>query len=83
MKRLSLFLPMLCLLGCERTPSIDLQGSFLPSWMLCLLAGFLIAVFAYRVILRQGWEERIAPAVLFYPSLVVAASSLVWLIFFR
>ena len=83
MKSLKLLLPLLLLTGCERTPSIDVQGSFLPSWMLCLLAGSLVGVFAYRVVLRQGWEERIAPSVLFYPSLVVAASSLVWLIFFR
>ena len=62
---------------------MDVDGSFLPSWMLCLLAGSLVGVVAYRLVLRRGLEERVAPALFFYPSLVVAASCVVWLLFFR
>lgn len=83
MKRFGWILALLPVTGCERSPSVDVEGSFLPSWMLCLVAGSLVAIAAYRIVLRRGLEERVAPAVLFYPSLVVAASCLVWLLFFR
>lgn len=79
---LSYFSPHL-LLGYTHAPSIDVEGSFLPSWMLCLTVGSLLAVMVHRVILRRGLEDRIAPPLLFYPSLVVLVSCLVWLLFFR
>lgn len=75
----SLYLPA----GCAHAPSIDVEGSFLPSWMLCLTVGSLLAVMVHRLILRRGLEDRVAPPLLFYPSLVVLASCLVWLLFFR
>jgi uncharacterized membrane protein len=74
----------LCALsGCVRTPSIDVEGSFLPSWMLCLLAGSLVSVAVYSYILRRKLQRLVAPAILFYISLTVVIACLVWLLLFR
>jgi prepilin signal peptidase PulO-like enzyme (type II secretory pathway) len=69
--------------GCARVPAIDVEGSFLPSWMLCLLLGSLVAIATHLYVLRRRLQQRVAPAIIFYPSLAVACACLVWLLFFR
>ena len=69
--------------GCSHAPMIDVDGSFLPSWMFCLLGGILVAGVTYWQLLRHKLQYRIMPEVIFYPSLVVAAACLLWLVFFR
>lgn len=64
-------------------PSIDIEGSFLPSWMLCLSVGSLLGVLVHRLVVHRGLEDRVSPPLLFYPSLVILASCLVWFMFFR
>jgi hypothetical protein len=75
----------LCLLctGCGHAPSIDIIGSFFPVWMLCLSIAVVLA-FAVRYLLsRWHLESEVGPVALFYPSVVVLFTSLLWLIFFR
>jgi hypothetical protein len=69
--------------GCSRAPSVNLAGSFLPSWMLCLLGGFAVAGVMQWQLVRRKLQYRVAPVVVFYPSLVVATACLLWLLFFR
>lgn len=73
-----------CLIaGCARVPSIDVDGSFLPSWMLCIAAGVLVALAAHAYVLRRKLQQRVAPSVLFYPALAVSVACLLWLLLFR
>jgi hypothetical protein len=74
----------LCLLctGCGRAPSIDIIGSFFPVWMLCLASAVVLACILRIVLLRLQFESEIGPVALFYPSVVVFLSCLLWLIFF-
>ncbi len=69
--------------GCSRAPMMDMDGSFLPSWMFCLLAGILAAGITYWQLVRRRLQHRVMPEVIFYPSLVVAVACLLWLVFFR
>lgn len=69
--------------GCSRAPSIDLAGSFLPSWMLCLLGGLGTAGLVHWQLLRRKLQSRVEPVVVFYPSMAVAVACLLWLLFFR
>lgn len=71
------------LCGCARVPSIDVEGSFLPSWMLCLFFGSLASVAVYSFVLRRKLQKTVSPSVIFYPSLTVTVACTCWLLFFR
>jgi hypothetical protein len=74
-----------CLLctGCSRAPSVSIIGSFFPVWMVCLIAGVVLA-FAVRSLLpRYHLEADAGPVAIFYPCIVAFFACLLWLIFFR
>lgn len=69
--------------GCGRAPSVDILGSFFPVWMICLTIA-VIATFAVRwVVVRCRLESEVGPLALFYPSVVLLVTSLLWLVLFR
>ena len=69
--------------GCSRAPSVDILGSFFPIWMLCVSVSVILAFLARKLLVRWKLESHVGPVALFYPSLVVLLSCLLWLIFFR
>lgn len=75
----------LCLLcsGCDHAPSIDIIGSFFPVWMLCLSIAVALAFVVRYFLVRYKLDSEVGPVALFYPSVVVLLTSLLWLIFFR
>jgi len=73
---------MLCA-GCGRAPSVDVLGSFFPVWMVCLTIAIALACVLRIVLVRVQFESELGPVALFYPSVVVLLSCLLWLIFFR
>ena len=80
-----LCLTTICLLcnGCGRAPSVDILGSFFPVWMICLTIAIILACCLRLVLLRYQLESEVGPVALFYPSVVILLTSLLWLIFFR
>ena len=80
-----LCLAAICLLcsGCGRAPSVDILGSFFPDWMVCLTIAIILASGLRLILLRYRLESEIGPVALFYPSVVILLTSLLWLIFFR
>lgn len=54
----------------------------MPSWMICLLGGIAVAGLTQWQLLRRKMQRRVTPAVIFYPSIVVATACLLWLLFF-
>jgi YtcA family len=79
MKYGSMFASLL-LTGCERAPTFDVVGSFFPAWLFCLAVSILLTVLAGW--LFQHLRVAVAPQVLIYPSLTVAFTFALWLIFF-
>ncbi|HTC75395.1 MAG TPA: YtcA family lipoprotein [Edaphobacter sp.] len=75
---------LICLLcaGCG-APSVDIIGSFFPAWMVCLIIAIVLTSILRIVLLHYQFESEIAPVALFYPSVVILLSCLLWLIFFR
>jgi hypothetical protein len=69
--------------GCGRAPSVDIIGSFFPVWMLCLTIAIVLAFVVRYLLLRYRLETEIGPVALFYPSVVILFTCLLWLIFFR
>jgi hypothetical protein len=71
------------LTGCARAPSVDVLGSFFPVWMVCVSAAVAFTFLARKLLVRCKLESHVGPVALFYPSLVVLFSCLLWLICFR
>jgi len=68
--------------GCSRAPSIEFIGTFFPVWMFCILVALALTGLIRVVLVRWGQEKKVGPLVVFYPSLAVAFSCLLWLILF-
>jgi hypothetical protein len=79
------YLLAVCLLcsGCNHAPSIDIIGSFFPVWMLCLAIAVVLTFVVRYFLVRFKLDTEVGPVALFYPSVVILFTSLLWLIFFR
>ncbi len=74
---------MLLCAGCSRAPSINILGSFFPSWILCGVVGLLLTVGMRWFFLRLRLEQQLSPLILVYPCLTAFFTFTLWLIFFR
>ena len=68
--------------SCSRAPSVEVIGTFFPAWMFCIIAGLIMAGLVRLELVRRGLEKKLGPLVVFYPSLVIGISCLLWLILF-
>jgi hypothetical protein len=75
-------LGLLLLSGCARAPSFNILGSFFPAWLLCIIAGILLASGVYWLLTRAQMEKEIRPGILVYPCLAMFFAFMLWLIFF-
>ena len=66
--------------GCSRAPTFDIVGSFFPAWLVCLILGILLSIFARWLLLRL--KITLVLPILAYPSLAALFTFLLWLIFF-
>ena len=75
-------LSLMLLVGCRRSPSFNVLGSFFPGWIACIAAGVLIAGFLRWLITRVGFSQYVPLQPLFYFSLGVLIACTLWLIMF-
>ena len=68
---------VVCSGGCN--PLVNVEGSFFPAWMLCLVAGVALSVAARALFVLLRLEPHLGPPVLIYPSLTLLMSVLTWL----
>ena len=71
------------LTSCAHAPSVEIVGSIFPVWMVCLTAAVILTFLARKQLVRHKLESQVGPVALFYPSMVVSFSCLLWLILFR
>ena len=64
-------------------PTINIIGSFFPSWMLCAAIGIVAAWLGRRLFIRAGLDPYVGPPVLVYSSLGVLVTLVLWVAFFR
>lgn len=67
--------------GCD--PIIDVQGTFFPAWLLCMIVGVVLTVALRPAFVRLGLEPHLGPLPLIYTSLAVLLTLGTWLVFFR
>jgi hypothetical protein len=60
-------------------PSLNIFGTFFPSWMLCALLGIVAALIAYALLSRTRLGAELKPALLAYSSLALSVTFILWL----
>ena len=70
------------LVGCARAPSFSILGSFFPAWLVCIIAGIVLAAIANWALTRNKLDKLIVWPVLVYPSLAAFFAFTLWLVFF-
>jgi hypothetical protein len=70
------------LTGCSRAPTFNILGSFFPSWLICLVAGILLAAVTNRIFVRFALDKEILWPVVVYPCLALFLACALWLILF-
>lgn len=71
------------LAGCRRAPTLNILGSFFPSWLVCLFAGIILAAVANRIFVRLALDQEILWPIVVYPCLAILFACVLWLIFFN
>ena len=68
--------------ACSRAPTFNILGSFFPSWIVCGIAGILLAVAAHLLFVRIKLEPQMKPLIIVYPCLAAMFTFTLWLVFF-
>lgn len=63
-------------------PSLNIFGTFFPSWMLCAILGIVAAALAYAVLSRTRLGQEIRPALVAYASVALSVTFILWLTFY-
>ena len=74
---------MLAVLAAGCDPVIEIQGTSVPAWLLCMIVGVVLAVALRPLFVRLGIEPYLGPLPLIYTSLAVLLTLATWLLFFR
>jgi hypothetical protein len=69
------------LAGCD--PILNIQGAFFPAWILCIFAGIALTAATHRLLVATGLQPHLGPVALVYPSLALAWTMALWLVFFQ
>jgi len=64
-------------------PIVNVAGANFPAWLLCALAGMLLAAGLRPLFVATGLEPYLGPLVLIYPCLAVLLSCAVYLLLFN
>jgi YtcA family len=72
-------LPTLTLAACD--PIVTIAN--FPSWVLCMIAGAIIAALVRPLLVLSRLESHLGPLTIFYPSLIAMFAMIVWIIFFN
>jgi len=60
-------------------PSLNLFGTFFPSWMLCVVAGIFAAAVAHKLFALAGIGAELKPPLVVYSSVALTVTLLIWL----
>jgi cytosine/uracil/thiamine/allantoin permease len=61
-------------------PSLNLFGTFFPSWMLCAILGICAAAVAHKLFGVAGLRGEVKPPLVVYSSVGLTVALLIWLV---
>lgn len=79
--RMGVVVAMAAAVGCA--PVLNVQGSFFPAWMVCLLLGVVLTVAVRQLLVAANLEPYLGPPLLVWPSLGLLMTMLTWLVLYR
>ena len=68
--------------GCAHSPEYSIFGSFFPAWIFCSVGGLVLMAGARALIARTAIGEHVAAPVLFYLSMAIFLTCILWLLFY-
>jgi hypothetical protein len=66
--------------ACDGAPSRNILGSYFPSWMICALAGLVVALVVRAVLSSTGLLEELPAPLVVLLALACAVNFALWLI---
>lgn len=73
-------LPAAALAGCS--PSLDVLGSYFPSWLLCVVAAGVATAVVRQLLMLAGLERHLLLPALTYLAMMAGGSMAIWLVAF-
>ena len=68
------------LTGCGSSLTLNILGSYFPTWMLCAIAGVIFAVVSQRLLAYCDIDRQLPVRALVYLSLAAAFAFALWLV---
>ena len=68
------------LTGCHGSLTVNVLGSYFPTWMLCAIAGVILAVIAQRLLALWGIDGLLPVRALTYLSMALSFAFALWLL---
>ena len=65
------------------SPTIDVLGSYFPAWMVCIVAGLILAVIVRQVLIGLKLNAHLRAAGFVYLCMTILWTMAVWLAFFK
>jgi YtcA family len=85
--RSSLLVLPLILAGCgsagDRSPTIDIVGSYFPAWLVCIIAGLALTLISRQLLVGFRLNTYLRPAAVLYPCMIILFTLAVWLVFYK
>jgi hypothetical protein len=66
--------------GCDGAPSRNILGSYFPSWMLCAVAGIVLALLARALLKSSGLLQELPVPFVVILAIACAGTFAIWLI---
>src|SRR6266446_2023849 len=67
----------------DRSPTIDILGSYFPAWMICIVSGLTLTLISRWIIRAFHLESYASPAPLIYTCLTLIYTFATWIIFYQ
>ena len=67
----------------DRSPTIDILGSYFPAWMICILSGLALTFVAHWIVQVGKLESYLCPAPLIYSCLMIIFTFATWILFYQ
>src|SRR6266478_9105045 len=67
----------------DRSPTVDILGSYFPAWMVCIVSGLTLTLISRWIIRAFHLESYASPAPLIYTCLTLIYTFATWIIFYQ
>src|SRR5881227_182364 len=67
----------------DRSPTIDILGSYFPAWMVCIISGLTLTLVAHWIVQVCHLKSYLGPAPLIYSSLMIIFTFATWILFYQ